>query len=155
MHFFLPNAKDGLPNLIQKLNSNPDLLYQRFEMTKDKLTEFWIPKFKFSFEFEASDSMEKMGLTRPFHPFRELTEIIDCPCSSEKLFVSYIFHKAYIEVNEEGTEAAASTAVIFEMQHSRYYPSFVADHPFLFMIREETHGIVFFVGAVLNPLLQS
>ena len=155
MYFFLPDAKDGLPNLIQKLNSNPDLLYQRFEMTKDKLTEFWIPKFKFSFEFEASDSMEKMGLTRPFQPFGELTEIIDCRCSSEKLLVSYIFHKAYIEVNEEGTEAAASTAVIVEMQHLRYYPSFVADHPFLFMIREETHGIVFFVGAVLNPLLQS
>ena len=154
MYFFLPDQKDGLFNLLQKLKSNPNMLNLQFDLTKDKLTAFWIPKFKFSFKFEAKETMKKMGLTLPFKA-GELTEVVDCPYSSKDLLVSSIFHKSYIEVNEEGTEAAASTAVIFEMQAARIYPSFVADHPFLFMIREETHGIVFFFGAVLNPLLDS
>lgn len=155
MYFFLPDAKDGLLNLIQKLKSNPDLLYTKFELTEDKLTDFWIPKFKFSFGFEASDTMKKMGLEQIFNP-GELTEMLNIPdLANRKLFVASIFHKSYIEVNEEGTEAAASTAVLFELQCARRYPSFVADHPFIFMIREERHGIVFFVGAVLNPLLDS
>ncbi|PON93532.1 Serpin family [Trema orientale] len=154
MYFFLPDEKDGLFNLIQKVKSNPILLNQQFELIKDKLTDFWIPKFKFSFKFEARETMEKMGLELPFRG-GELTEVVDCPSLGKELFVSSLFHKSFIEVNEEGTEAAASTAVMFEMQQLRYYPSFVADHPFLFTIREETHGIVFFVGAVLNPLLDS
>lgn len=65
-------------------------------------------------------------------------------------------HKVFIEVNEEGTEAAASNAVIAVAQCARYaIPSFVADHPFMFMIREETSNAVFFLGALLNPLSES
>ncbi|XP_062106366.1 serpin-ZX-like [Humulus lupulus] len=154
MYFFLPNERDGIFNLIQKVKSNPNFLDEQYELTKDKLTEFWIPKFKFSFEFGAIETMHKMGLKLPFKP-GELTEVIDCPILGKDIFVSKVFHKSCIEVNEEGTEAATSTAVMFELQRQRVYPSFVADHPFLFMIREETHGIVFFFGAVLNPLLDS
>ncbi|KAM6572875.1 hypothetical protein CsatA_016955 [Cannabis sativa] len=154
MYFFLPNERDGIFNLIQMVKSNPNFLNQQYELTKDELTEFWIPKFKFSFGFEPKQTMKDMGLELPFQA-GELTEVIDCPILGKDIYVSEIFHKSCIEVNEEGTEATASTAVIFEMQCQRVYPSFVADHPFLFMIREETHGIVFFFGAVLNPLLDS
>ncbi|WOG93214.1 hypothetical protein DCAR_0312495 [Daucus carota subsp. sativus] len=83
----------------------------------------------------------------------EFTELVQS-LQGEKVCVSSIFHKAYIEVNEEGTEAAASTAVRFRRCCGRVKPpGFVADHPFMFMIREETSRIVFFTGAVLNPLL--
>ena len=75
---------------------------------------------------------------------------------SEKVFVSKILHGSFIEVNEEGTEAASFTIFDLPVTCSQYgpppLPSFVADHPFIFMIREEISGVVFFVGVVLNPL---
>ncbi|KAK7316266.1 hypothetical protein VNO77_35167 [Canavalia gladiata] len=155
MYFFLPHDKDGLPNLIHTLNSNTEFLNQNFGLHKVNIPHFWIPRFKFSFDFEAKEDMENLGLTLPFKTSGELTEISDSPFSSE-LYVSKIFHKACIEVNEEGTEASASTAVIINQQCAMIVmPSFVADHPFVFMIREETSMAVFFIGAVVNPFLAS
>ncbi|KAI4352345.1 hypothetical protein L6164_006608 [Bauhinia variegata] len=154
MYFFLPHEKDGLQNLIHSLNSNPRFLNQDFRLEKEEIRNVWIPRFKFLFEFEAKDNIKKLGLELPFLP-GELTEVSDSP-ERNKLYVSKMFHKAFIEVNEEGTEAAASTALKFRKCCLQLpIPSFVADHPFLFMIREETSMAVFFVGAVLNPLSTS
>ncbi|XP_015880682.3 serpin-Z2B [Ziziphus jujuba] len=154
MYFFLPDEKEGLHNLIQKIKFNPGFLNQKFKLWLEDLLHFWIPKFKFSFELEASKSLKEMGLKLPFKP-GELTEMVDSP-NNDRLYVSDIFHKSRIEVNEEGTEAAASTAATFLLRYGRIpTPGFVADHPFLFMIREESQGMVFFVGAVLNPLLDA
>ncbi|PSR87751.1 Serpin-ZX like [Actinidia chinensis var. chinensis] len=154
MYFFLPDDNTGLPNLVEKFNSNPGFLTQQFGLWKEDLPKFWIPRFKFSFEFEASETVKEMGLVLPFTSVGEFTEmVVDSP-HSNKLYLSKVFHKSYIEVNEEGTEAAASTAPTFVKCCARFpTPSFVADHPFMFMIREETSGIVFFTRAVLNPLL--
>ncbi|XP_028752766.1 serpin-ZXA-like [Neltuma alba] len=154
MYFFLPHDKDGLPNLIHALNSNPRFLNKKFELWREDIPEFWIPRFKFSFNLEATEGMKELGLTLPFTP-GELTEVSDSS-SSHKLYVSNILHKAFVEVSEEGTEAAASTAATWKFCCARWpMPSFVADHPFVFMIREETSMAVFFIGAVLNPLLDS
>ncbi|KAL1141953.1 hypothetical protein V6Z11_A11G065400 [Gossypium hirsutum] len=156
MHFFLPDAKDGLKNLLQMFKSNPEYFNKRFDLVNEKIFDFWVPRFKFEFEFEASEAMIKMGLDLPFNRSKaEITEMVDSV--TEPLFVRKMFHKCLIEVNEEGTEAAASTAVIIEQQQQSVYPnpSFVADHPFMFMIKEETSGVVIFVGAVLNPSLDS
>ncbi|KAI9073453.1 hypothetical protein K1719_044590 [Acacia pycnantha] len=154
MYFFLPHEKDGLPSLIHTLNSNPRILNQKFELWREDIPEFWIPRFKFSFNLEATKGLKELGLTLPFTP-GELTEVSDSSYS-HKLYVSSIVHKAFVEVNEEGTEAAASTAAAMRFLSARWpSPSFVADHPFMFMIREETSMVVFFIGAVLNPLLDS
>ncbi|GLT56356.1 hypothetical protein SLA2020_294000 [Shorea laevis] len=68
-------------------------------------------------------------------------------------YVTAIFQKSNIEVNEEGTEATASTAASTRLACARWPTArFVADHPFMFVIRVETSGLVFFTGAVLNPL---
>ncbi|XVE72278.1 hypothetical protein DITRI_Ditri11bG0026600 [Diplodiscus trichospermus] len=154
MYFFLPDARDGLKKLVRMLKSNPEYFNKPIDLVKEKISDFWIPRFKFSFEFEASEAMKELGLNLPFdRDLAQITEMVDSPFG---LFVRKMFHKSFIEVNEEGTEAAASTAAILEMQQLRYpIPSFVADHPFMFMIKEETSGVVFFVGAVLNPLLES
>lgn len=115
---------------------------------------FYIPKFKFSFQLKVSETVKRMGLKLPFKPGK-LTEVVDSS-NSDKLCVSDIFHKSFVEVNEEGTEAAASTAATgLLLCADTRPPTFVADHPFLFMIREESHGMVFFMGAGLNPLLDS
>ncbi|CBI19584.3 unnamed protein product, partial [Vitis vinifera] len=70
------------------------------------------------------------------------------------LYVSSIFHKSFIEVNEEGTEAAAASVGVVKLRGmlSTDNIDFIADHPFLFVIREDMTGVVLFIGHVLNPL---
>ncbi|KAJ4833095.1 hypothetical protein Tsubulata_001075 [Turnera subulata] len=153
MYFFLPDKRDGLFDLVKMLSSKPGFFNQQFALQREELTDFWIPRFKFSAEFEATETMKEMGLDLPFMTLGEFKEMVTC--SAHKLYVSKVFHKACIEVNEEGTEAAASSAVVMRQQCARFpVPNFVADHPFMLMIREEKSGIVFFTGAVLNPLLE-
>lgn len=98
--------------------------------------------------------MKELGLTLPFIAVREFNELA-YPPHGEKLCVSKIFHKSYIEVNEEGTEAVASAGLARMRRCCQRAkpPGFIADHPFMFMIREETSRVVFFIGAVINPLL--
>ncbi|MBA0627289.1 hypothetical protein Godav_004817, partial [Gossypium davidsonii] len=84
-------------------------------MTSNRFERYLYNRFKFEFEFEASEAMIKMGLDLPFNTRKaEITEMVD-PVTG-RLFVRKMFHKCFIEVNEEGTEAAASTAVIIEQQ---------------------------------------
>uniref|UniRef100_A0A2N9IX99 Serpin domain-containing protein n=1 Tax=Fagus sylvatica TaxID=28930 RepID=A0A2N9IX99_FAGSY len=154
MYVFLPHKKDGLQDLIQKFNTTPELLNNCFKLNYVRLSKMWIPKFKFSYQFEASKIMKNLGLTLPFEMVGDFTEMIDS-LQSNLLSVSKILHTSCIEVNEEGTEAVAVTLISGGMGCSLESPppppSFVADHPFMFMIREEVSGIVFFTGTVLNP----
>ena len=71
--------------------------------------------------------------------------------SREKLYISAVIHKAFVDVNEAGTEAAAATAVVMERLSMPQPGAFRADHPFLFLIRENRTGSVLFVGRVVNP----
>lgn len=77
--------------------------------------------------------------------------MVDSP-EGKNLYVSSIFHKSFIEVNEEGTEAAAASAGVIKLRGIPMTVDFVADRPFLFLIREEMTGTVLFIGHVLNPL---
>jgi len=73
---------------------------------------------------------------------------------TENLFVSGVVHKAFVDVNEEGTEAAAATGVVVGIKSARpeTVPVFRADHPFVFLITEKDSGTVLFVGRVVNPV---
>ncbi|KAF3627205.1 Serpin-ZX [Capsicum annuum] len=103
---------------------------------------------------EASNVLEGLGLTLPFSP-GGFTKMVDSTLA-KYLCVSEIFHKSFIEVNEEGTEAAAVTASRFKLTGSARIIEkpidFVADHPFLFLIRDESTGVVVIIGSLLNPL---
>ncbi|XVF87749.1 hypothetical protein PTKIN_Ptkin18bG0145400 [Pterospermum kingtungense] len=171
MYFFLPDDTDGFREFVERLECSPGFFNQRFDLPLQDVTEIWIPRFKFSFEFEASNAMKELGLNLPFDSTKaEITEMVD---SSRRLYVNKMFHKASIEVNEAGmTEVAAGTAATFRpvevdkewtaevtartvntFRPIRYPDrSFVADRPFLFMIEEDTSGVVLFIGAVVNPL---
>ncbi|CAK9178610.1 unnamed protein product [Ilex paraguariensis] len=157
MYFFLPDKRDGLENLLTKVNSDPGFLHKHFELRSVEFNEFWIPKFKFSSTFETSKTMIEMGLTLPFmEDCMELTKMVELP-SGVPLYISQIIQKASIEVDEGGTEAAAVTMTDYcgccleaDIPETE---NFVADHPFMFMIKEETSGMVLFTGAVFNPFL--
>ncbi|EXB37633.1 hypothetical protein L484_021839 [Morus notabilis] len=150
MYIFLPHANDGLKDLIEKFNSDPTLFLQptQFSLREQELSMLKIPKMKFTYDFDVQEHMKVKGLTLPFDPLHaDFTNMVD----PRGVFVDSILHKACIEVNEEGTEAAAVTGA--RMMTMSLKPSFVADHPFMFMIVEDFSKLVVFTGAVVNPLL--
>ncbi|KAL2498298.1 Serpin-ZX [Abeliophyllum distichum] len=153
MYFLLPDAKDGLPALVEKVSSESGFLEHHLPYQKVKVGEFRIPKFKLSFGFEASEVLKGLGVVSPFSG-GGLTEMVDSHVGQD-LYVSSIFHKSFIEVNEEGTEAAAASAGVVKLRGllGEDEFDFVADHPFLFIIREDMTGVVLFIGHILNPLL--
>ena len=152
MYILLPEARDGLWSLAEKLSSEPEFMEEHIPTRKVPVGQFKVPKFKVSFGFEASDLLKGLGLELPFSSQADLSELVHLP-AGQNLCVSSIFHKSFVEVNEEGTEAAAASAAVVMLCSFRMPTDFVADHPFLFLIREDTTGVLLFVGHVVNPLL--
>ncbi|KAK1395728.1 hypothetical protein POM88_005591 [Heracleum sosnowskyi] len=154
MYFFLPDAKDGLPRLVDEVGSVAGFLERHSPDQEVEVGDFRIPKFKISFGFEASEVLKELGLVLPFSRDGDgLTEMVDS-AMGQKLYVSSIFHKSFIEVNEEGAEAAATSAAVFMPMCLQLLNKidFVANHPFLFLIREDMTGVVQFIGQVHDPL---
>ncbi|VFQ99127.1 unnamed protein product [Cuscuta campestris] len=156
MYIFLPEAKDGLPSLMHKVYSEYGLSdeFQRFLPTYPvEVGDFRIPKFKISYGFDVSKILKELGVVCPFGGEEGITEMVE-----SKLHVSKIIQKSFVEVNEEGTEAAAATVVVVGMSASAgamervVKVDFVADHPFLYFIREDLSGTIVLVGTVINPL---
>ncbi|OVA10495.1 Serpin family [Macleaya cordata] len=162
MYIFLPDRQDGIGDLIKKVSSDSGFLDRHLPINQSPVLmgEFRIPKFKISFGFEASRVLKDLGLVLPFNPDEaELTGMVRSSTpETERLYVSKVYHKCFVEVDEKGTEAAASTAFAIGFISGRRQPylprvDFVADHPFIFMIRDNHSGAVWFMGHVLNPLL--
>ncbi|XP_023753487.1 serpin-ZX [Lactuca sativa] len=152
MYLFLPDEKDGIPSLLQKMGSESDFLDRHFPRRK-VIGQFLVPKFKISYGFEASEMLKELGLVLPFTG-GGMTGMVEASSSmGRNLCVSSIHHKAFVEVNEEGTEAAAATVGGMMLMSLITYEKvdFVADHPFLFVIREDESGVVLFIGQVVDP----
>jgi serpin B len=105
-----------------------------------------LPPFKFEYEKELNDVLSNMGMTIAFDPYLADFSGIN---NQVKLFISKVAHKTYVEVNEEGTEAAAVTSV--GVNETSAGPSFVFNRPFIFVIREITTGTILFIGKLGNP----
>jgi serpin B len=105
-----------------------------------------LPKFKVSWgTFELNEPLQALGMRKAFGPadFSGMD-------GTKTLFIGLVLHKAFVEVNEEGTEAAAATAVVMKRNGGRRY-TFRADRPFLFFIRDKVTGSILFLGRVLDP----
>ncbi|KAJ0750737.1 putative Serpin family protein [Helianthus annuus] len=154
MYFFLPNAKDGLQSLVQKIGSTPDFIDRHIPHDSVITPRFLIPVFKISFGLEVSGMLKELGLVLPFSGGDGLSEMVDSS-DGQGVYVSRIIHKSFVEVNEEGTEAMAylMEMVLGAAPTPPEYDKvdFVADHPFLFVIREDKTGVVLFMGQVVDP----
>jgi serpin B len=107
-----------------------------------------IPKFKFEKKYSLNNIMRQMGIIDAFEP--DIADFSGMD-GTKWLFISEAIHQSFIEVNEEGTEAAAATAIIMEATSIPEYKEFIADHPFLFLIQHKETGAILFMGKVMNP----
>jgi serpin B len=108
----------------------------------------YMPKFKFSYEKFLNDQLQSMGMVDAFIPYiADFSGITD-----DEIFISFVKQNTFVEVNEEGTEAAAVTTVGFEVT-SANPNEFIVNKPFVFAIRERMTNTILFIGKVSNPLL--
>ena len=148
MFIFLPRAADGLAEL-----EKPQVLAGLLNPAKARPVQVRvsIPKFKLETSFSLPTPLKAMGMVDAFDDRK--ADFTGIATVERGLYITDVLHKAYVDVNEEGTEAAAATGVIVGVRSMA--PSepevFKADRPFLFAIRHNDSGAVLFMGRVMRP----
>jgi serine protease inhibitor len=149
LYLFLPDKGSSLDEFLKSLS------FQKWEgwinNFNDTPGDVKLPRFKLDYEETLNDSLKAVGMGVAFNP-READFSGIRP--ERDLFISEVKHKAVVEVNEEGTEAAAATSVgvtTTSIREPRERFSFVADRPFLMAIRDSKTGAILFMGAVMEP----
>ncbi|XP_037825430.1 serine protease inhibitor 42Dd isoform X1 [Lucilia sericata] len=143
MFVLLPNEREGLKDLAEKLQ-DINLVDLADQMnTEEVVVKF--PKFKVDYSVELCNVLKELGITKAFGGEANFSNILESP---EDLYVSNVFHKACIEVNEEGCEAAAATSMIMMTRMMMMPLQFQADRPFLYMIWNKKN--ILFAGAFVN-----
>lgn len=145
----LPKKDDGLAALEAALKAEDlDAWSTAMRPTKVKLS---LPKFRSTAEFDLKEVLSKLGMTDAFVPGRADFSGIT---GKRDVSIAAVVHKAFVEVDEKGTEAAAATAVV-GVRSSAMLPQkdvvFRADHPFLYLIRDARSGAILFIGRLSRP----
>jgi len=147
MIIMLPKEIDGLDKFEKTLTvENLSKWMSKFRKREVVVS---VPKFKMTSQFGLASVLKSMGMTDAFSSNANFSGIN----GKRDLFISAVIHKAYVDVNEEGTEAAAATGVVMKLTSigPARTPVFKADHPFLFLIRDNHSGSILFIGRVMNP----
>lgn len=149
MLILLPKAGSSLTSLESGLDA--ELLEAALDRLRSQEVEVYLPRFTMtSGPLELKGPLGALGMVDAFNPTAADFSGMD---GSRDLSISNVVHKAFVEVNEEGTEAAAATGVVMRLVSVRQTPVFRADRPFLFLIRENQTGSVLFMGRMMNPAL--
>lgn len=143
MVVILPKKRDGLPDVEKKLSAKA--LEQTLSLARPALLQVALPKFKMTEEFSLRGQLEKLGMKDAFGA-ADFTGMDQ----SGSLSISEVVHKAFVDVDEKGTEAAAATGVTLVESEDIPIP-FRADHPFLFLLRHNVTGSILFMGRVSDP----
>ena len=147
MIVLLPKEKGGLSSLEQSIDGKM-LDSIKSSMTHEPLT-VELPKFEFETQYNLAGPLRNLGLEDAFDrdnaDFQGITD--------EQVYLEKAAHKAFVNVNEEGTEAAAITALVVRATSGPPEPiaEFVVDHPFMFVIQEKETGEILFIGRVIDP----
>ena len=157
MVVFLPRKPDGLAAFEKALT--PDKLARWLgQVGRTRTVRTFLPRFKMTSMFRLEKVLAAMGMDDAFSPTKaDFSGMTGKRAIEYGLYIAAVVHKAFVEVNEKGTEAAAATAVIMAPGAAPPGPPpppppvFRADHPFLFVIRHRPTGSMLFMGRVMNP----
>ncbi len=145
MLILLPDEVEGLSALEAKLTAD-NLSRWQSDFRRQKV-RVHLPRFTMTSQFQLDDVLKAMGMTLAFARGADLTGM----SSQGGLYISAVIHKAFVDVNEEGTEAAAATAGGIRILKKQLEQVFRADHPFVFLIRDNRTGSILFMGRLVNP----
>ena len=159
MVIILPNKKDGLLKFEEQLRSADlfEIINQIRRENKERVS-LSLPKFKIDSTHDLKDPLIKIGIQHMFIPkdadFSGMS-------GTKELYVSDMIQKAFIEVNEEGSEASSATGALgvrptaSKESTATKLLEFTCDHPFLFMIKDHLTGVILFSGKITNPILRA
>ncbi|NXQ46183.1 OVALX protein, partial [Catharus fuscescens] len=143
----LPDDISGLAQLENKISYQKLLEWTSPKVMERKRVKVYLPRMKIVEKYNLTSVLTSLGMTDLFSPSANLSGI----SSAENLRLSEAIHEAYMEVNEEGTEAGGSEVVTGDIQHSSEYVEFRADHPFLFLIKHNPSDMILLFGRYCSP----
>lgn len=147
MIILLPKQRNGLAKLEKSLN--PKALQDWLTYVRPMKLEVSIPKFKINAGIELSKTLAEMGMPDAFTDKADFSGIN----GKKDLSLTSVIHKAFVSVDEKGTEAAGATAAVVGVRSIKPPPPrFTANHPFIFLIRHKSSGSILFMGRVVNPI---
>jgi len=150
MFVLLPRKMDGIGALENGLTAGK--LAEWTKSLRQQKVTVYLPKFKLTNKFSLAGTLVAMGMTDAFGSKADFSGMDG---RKDWLYISAVVHKAFVDVNEEGTEAAAATGVEMRALSVRMpeppVPVFRADHPFVFLIQDKHTGSILFLGRVMDP----
>ncbi|TWU49276.1 serpin family protein [Rubripirellula reticaptiva] len=151
MTIFLPRKVDGVAHIEKHLTTK----IQEWMMLQPSRVSIQLPKFGMESTHFLNETLQSLGMKKPFIVDKaDFSGMSDNP---EGLFIGSVIHKAFVKVNEKGTEAAAATAIVMRGGSAREPEppkEFIADHPFIFLIRDRRTQQIHFMGRVCAPTFQ-
>ena len=153
MYIFLPSSSSMDKNIISKTFNTAQTLLTKIEQLREHAVNVHIPKFKFDHNYKLGAVLKKLGIEDALMPGR--ADFSGINGKQHDLYLSEVIHKTFIEVNEEGSEAAAASGVNIAKM-SMPLPSdraveFNANRPFIFFIRDKLYGVTLFEGIINKP----
>lgn len=148
MLIILPKNAQALNDIVE--NINPEQLKKwTSQLAPPKLPlNIALPKWKIEYQFSVKNSLQDLGMLTPFSELANFSKML-----GGRVRISDVIHKAFVEVSEKGTEAAAATAVIMVTDCATSVVTtinFIANHPFLYLIRDNATGSILFMGQLSN-----
>lgn len=146
----LPTKVDGLP-AVEKLFT-AEAYGKWIAQLRSQTVHVWLPKFKATQDFELGPTLGAMGMPAAFSAKTADFSGMD---GKRDLFISSVIHKAFVDVDEKGTEAAAATGIVMHagaILRRQPPEEFKADHPFIFLLRDTRSGVILFLGRYLGPI---
>jgi len=151
MLLILPRKVDGLSDLERELR--PELFARWSGGLALRSGQVFLPKFTLTHSIDLKDPLMEMGMVEAFDRGKADFRALATPPAGDNIYISGVYHKAFVDVNEAGVEAAAATAVVAAGGGPRPSNPFLfrADHPFLFAIRMEPSNAILFLGRMAEP----
>lgn len=149
MFVILPNANSDISKILEEFDA--EAFNEMCQSMKKEKLRIGIPKFNLSSCTQMKKQLMKMGMLRAFTQDANFKGMN----GKRNLMIDEVIHQAVIDVNESGTKASAATAVVVREKQQKVIPEFIADRPFIFVIKENKLGSILFAGVLENPLILS